>query len=66
MDHFTHYRLFEGLDPEALDDIAAYARLLDVQRGVVLLEEDTPLHNCTPFRKAGSVSTRLQSMDDRA
>lgn len=42
MDHFTHYRLFEGLDPEALDDIAAYARLLDVQRGVVLLEEDTP------------------------
>lgn len=41
MDHLTHYRLFEGLDQAALDDIAAYARLLDVQRGVVLLEEDT-------------------------
>ncbi len=42
MDNLTRYRLFEGLDPQALADIAAHARLLDVPRDVVLFEEDTP------------------------
>ncbi|MCS6840047.1 MAG: Crp/Fnr family transcriptional regulator [Roseiflexaceae bacterium] len=42
MDNLTRYRLFEGLDPQALNDIASPARLLYVQRGVVLFEEDTP------------------------
>lgn len=42
MDNLTRYRLFEGLDPQALADIARYAQLLHVQRGAVLFEEDMP------------------------
>ena len=36
------YRLFEGLDPQALDDIAAYARVSQARRGAILFEEHTP------------------------
>lgn len=42
MHMLERYRLFEGLDPQELDDIATYARVSHVQRGVVLFEEHAP------------------------
>jgi transcriptional regulator, Crp/Fnr family len=42
MHMLERYRLFEGLDPQALDDIAAYARVSHARRGAILFEEHTP------------------------
>lgn len=42
MNDLGHCRLFEGLDQQALNDIATCARTVQVQRGVLLFEEGMP------------------------
>ncbi|ABU59933.1 Crp/Fnr family transcriptional regulator [Roseiflexus castenholzii] len=42
MHHLEHYRLFEGLDRQSLDEIASSARTLHAKRGVILFEERAP------------------------